>query len=153
MITYVVAYRFFASIGYDYFFLLITFTGFLISMSKKSSKILILRFVLMYVWILLCKLLYLSILIYLLGMMVYCLWIFGLLTKKMFTNPKEQIQYLMAKFDLFLVDSQLKGSRHVIKNEQDFNIYIEHNDLYMYKERYLRKIRDFEARGFKHDFH
>jgi len=77
--------------------------------------------------------------------------VFGLINKKTFTNPKEQYNYLMTKFDLFLISTRIRQASIIIKDKNQLQNYYNQNNLLAREERYKKIIKDYEDRGFKYE--
>ena len=151
IVLYILIYSYVSSIGYEWYFLLASFIGFGIYIYRTSTRVMLLRYCLMFLWIVICKLFHVQFWIYIIGVLIYALYVFGLINKKTFTNPKEQYNYLMTKFDLFLISTRIRQASIIIKDKNQLQNYYNQNNLLAREERYKKIIKDYEDRGFKYE--
>ena len=153
-ILFIVMFSFLSSIGFYWHTLGVSFVGFLIYFHiKKETKVFILRYVLFTMWICVCGLLYLPTYFFFGGMILYLMWMFGLISKQTILHPRKTLQYLNDKFTLFVLITQLKQAKRIIKDKDRLYHYCLNFNLFERIDRLKDNVEQYEKEGFRYVTH
>jgi len=154
---YITLMMYLTSIGMEWWLILVTYCisiGMFIYYHHKKGVDFYktaLRFVAFYGLFVIIKLFYLPFWLYFVGMFILILAFMGLINKHTITNPIKTYKYLKTKLDLFLVMNQKVCARRILKNEAQYNSYLEYNRLNHWEEIYNAMIKKYELEGFRYD--
>lgn len=153
-VLFIIIFSYLSTIGFYWHSIGLSFAGFLIYFYiKKQNKVFILRYVLFTLWICICSLFYLPIYCFFVGMILYLMWMFGLISKNTFLHPKKTMQYLSDKFTLFVLITQLQQARRIIKDRDRLYHYCLNFNLFERIDILKENIDKFEKEGFKYATH